>query len=158
MTLQRLVAEGRLTAPPASARLALGDDGTGHAAAALGWLHVNCGTSCHNRRSDATAWATGLFLRLDARELDGRAANAFDSLTTTLGVAATTAGWRGQTRIAPGHPEGSLLLRLVRTRGQGNQMPPIATAVVDANAVDQVETWIASMNLGAAVDAGAPGL
>jgi hypothetical protein len=143
--LERLSAEGRLSNPPAATTLTIGDDGTALAAPALAWLHVNCGTTCHNRNSNAMAWSTGLFMRLDPTELDARAVNAFDTLTTTIGVAAVTPAWSGRTRIAAGDPAHSLLYDLITHRGTGQQMPPIATNVVDEADVPLVEAWITEL-------------
>ncbi|HVY38873.1 MAG TPA: hypothetical protein VHM31_13100 [Polyangia bacterium] len=142
LTLGRLAAAGRLKVAPPSVALAIGDDGTGAAAPALAWLHVNCGTTCHNRNSNATAWATGMFLRLSASQLDGRPADGFDALVTTVGVAAVSTAWKGQPRIARQDPDASLLYHLITNRGQGNQMPPIATAVVDPEGTARVGAWI----------------
>ena len=143
LNLDRLIADKRLTDPPAKTPLVIGDDGTGLAAPALAWLHVNCGVSCHNDNSSAKAWSTGLFMRLDPTKLDGSSVTDFDTLTTTLGVAAVTPAWRGQSRIAPGEPAHSLLFKLISHRGAGQQMPPIATSVVDQADIPLVEAWIA---------------
>src|SRR5262249_12014713 len=97
---------------------------------------------CHNSNSSSTAWATKLFMRLDASQLDGRAVNDFDTLTTTIGVPAVTPAWIGQTRISPHDPGRSLLYQLISHRGTGNQMPPIATNVVDLADTSLVEAWI----------------
>jgi len=142
LTLDVLAAAGRLTAPPKTTPLVIGDDGTGLAAPALAWMHVNCGTTCHNRNSNATAWSTGMFLRLDPTQLDGRSVKGFDTLTTTIGVAAVTPDWKGKTRIVAHDPAHSLLYQLISHRGTGNQMPPIATSVVDEADVPLVEAWI----------------
>src|SRR4051812_38311753 len=80
LTLGTLVAEGRLSQPPAHVQLTVGDDGTGVDEPALRWLHVNCGTSCHNANPNATAYGTGLRMRLDATKLDGRSPIDFDTL------------------------------------------------------------------------------
>jgi hypothetical protein len=46
--------------------------------------------------------------------------------------------------IAPGHPERSVLLHRVSTRG-GGQMPQLATSVVDHTAVEMLREWIRRM-------------
>jgi hypothetical protein len=156
MTLGRLAAEGRLTSPPKSTTLLIGDDGTGLAAPALAWMHVNCGTTCHNRNSTATAWATGMFLRLDPTALDGRSVADFDALKTTIGVTETSPNWPGRTRIVPHDPAKSLLYQLISHRGTGNQMPPIATSLVDVADIPLVEAWIEQLPVKTiAVDAAA---
>ena len=146
LTLGQLAADGRLTVPPPSGPLVIGDDGTGLAAPALAWLHVNCGTTCHNQNSSATAWSTGLFMRLDATQLDGRSVAGFDTLTTTNGVAAVSPAWRGKTRIVAHDPAHSLLYQLISHRGTGNQMPPIASSVVDEADIPLVEAWIEDLS------------
>jgi hypothetical protein len=65
LAMAALLDAGRLTAPPAS-NLAIPGDAT--AAAALGWLHVNCGISCHNR-AGGVAGASGFSTRLDVATL-----------------------------------------------------------------------------------------
>ena len=146
LTLGQLAAEGRLTVQPPAMPLVIGDDGTGLAAPALAWLHVNCGTTCHNQNSSATAWATGLFMRLDPTLLDGRSVKGFDTLQTTIGVAAVSPAWRGKTRIVPHDPSHSLLFQLISHRGTGNQMPPIASSVVDEADIPLVEAWIEELS------------
>jgi len=46
--------------------------------------------------------------------------------------------------IAPGEPDRSVLLQRVSRRGP-NQMPPMATSVVDEEAVRMLREWIAGM-------------
>ncbi len=158
LTLPQLVAEQLITPPPASTSLTVGDDGTGVAAAPLKWLHVNCGVSCHNGNSDSTAYGSGMRLRLDPTMLDGRSSAGFDARATTLGLLATTPTWNGQTRIVPGDPTHSLLVKLISNRGTdnpvANQMPPIATSIVDTADTLLVVDWISKMPGAAAVDAG----
>ena len=46
--------------------------------------------------------------------------------------------------IAPGHPERSVLLRRIANRDAGH-MPPLATSIVDQEAVNLLTEWIAAM-------------
>ena len=46
--------------------------------------------------------------------------------------------------IAPGHPERSVLLHRVATRGRG-QMPQLATSIIDQSAVAMLTEWIRQM-------------
>jgi hypothetical protein len=149
LTLDQLIAGQRLSTPPKSTPLVIGDDGTGLAAPALAWLHVNCGTTCHNRNENALAWSTGMFLRLEPTLLDGRSVVGFDSLQTTLKLLAVTPRWKGQTRIAPGDPAHSLLYQLISHRGTGQQMPPVDSNFVDEADIPLIEAWIAQMPLAA---------
>ncbi|HEY2902093.1 MAG TPA: hypothetical protein VGL59_16040 [Polyangia bacterium] len=145
LTLAQLMANGQLSSPPASTSMVIGDDGTGVAAPALGWLHTNCGVTCHNPNSNATAYQAGMHLRLDATQMDGRSSAGFEPLLTTVGVMVNDPDWKGQTRIVPGDPTNSLLFHLITNRGTGNQMPPIATSIVDMAHTPLVQAWIAAM-------------
>jgi hypothetical protein len=150
LTLPELVSEALIAPAPSQTRLTVGDDGTGAAAGALPWIHINCGVTCHNANSTATAYGVGMLLRLDPSVLDGRlltAANV-DLLRTTIGVPAVSPGWVQPvhwTRIVPGDPSNSLLVQLISNRGTGDgvgQMPPIASSIVDTPDVAKVVTWV----------------
>lgn len=53
--------------------------------------------------------------------------------------------------IAPGHPERSVLLHRVASRGENSgAMPPLASSLVDRRAVELLRTWIVSMERPAA--------
>jgi hypothetical protein len=149
LTLPELVAEQLISPVPALTSLTVGDDGTGAAAAPLQWLHINCGTTCHNDNANSTAYGSSMRLRLDPTQLDGRSSAGFESLTTTVGILASTPSWSGQTRIEPGDPSHSLLVELITNRGTdnpvANQMPPIATLLVDLTDTQNVIGWIGKM-------------
>ncbi|MDP9037444.1 MAG: hypothetical protein M3O50_21815 [Myxococcota bacterium] len=145
VTLEQLVNEGRLSTAPAQVNLQVGDDGTGAAAPALAWLHVNCGVTCHNLNANSFGFAAGMNLRFDPTLLDGTSLAGSDSLLTTIGVAAKTPSYNGAIRIVPGDPANSLLVRLISQRGKGIQMPPIATLVVDDADVAKVVAWVSAM-------------
>jgi hypothetical protein len=95
-------------------------------------------------------------MRLDPTQLDGRAVNRFDTLTSTIGVPAVATAWRGQPRIAPPDPRRSLLYQLISRRGEGEQMPPFASAIVDHAGIQLVEVWIARLPGAATEDVAAP--
>ncbi len=145
ITLAQLVAEDRIAPAPSRTQLVVGDDGTGYAPPALAWLHINCGTTCHNANANSTGYGAGMRLRLDPTLLDGRSSAMFDSLTTTVGKIVNNPNWYGQTRIVPGDVSSSLLFQLISHRGKGQQMPPIATNVPDESDDVAVALWIAAM-------------
>ena len=169
VTLQDLVTQQRLSVPPAITTLQIGDDGTAAAAAPLAWLHINCGTTCHNANSNAVAYSAGMILRLDPAKLDGRSALELEPMKTTIGVPGKSTTWNGRTRVVAGNAEGSLLYQLITSRGVANQMPPIATRIVDQVNDALVADWINKMPAAPApvidaatidappVDAGGPG-
>lgn len=136
LTLAGLVAEGRLAPRPPKTALTVPDP-------ALGYLHVNCGVTCHNGTATATGLDTGLRLRVAVAELD-RPIGEWDLFKTTVEVPARTPRWEGEPRIAPGAAGESLLVTVMQTRGEG-QMPPLASATVDTHAVDEVSRWITSL-------------
>jgi hypothetical protein len=149
LTLTELVAEQLISPVPARTSLTVGDDGTGLAAVPLQWLHINCGTTCHNDNANSTAYGSSMRLRLDPTLLDGRSSVDFPSRQTTLGALASTPSWLGQMRIDPGDPAHSLIIELITNRGTdnpvGNQMPPIATLIVDSTDAQNVIDWVAKM-------------
>jgi len=153
LTLSQLVADGLIAPAPALTHLTIGDDGTMLAAAPLAWLHVNCGTTCHNANPNAGAVAVGMVLRLDPTKLDGKPSTTFPSITTTEGVRAASPSFPGAQRIVPGYPADSLVFRRIGERNSA-QMPPIGTLVVDTADVAAVGAWIAAMPREPGFDAG----
>ncbi|MFP2903768.1 hypothetical protein ACLESD_01585 [Pyxidicoccus sp. 3LFB2] len=144
LTLERLVAEGLLThAPTTAPRI----PGTPVEAAALGYLHMNCGVSCHNAGSMALGGLSGLHLRLEAGELGS--VRDTDTWRTAVGVKSLfqTSGLFGGDflRVAPGDVKHSTLLHRVAQRGSAAQMPPLGTQVVDARGHALLQQWIEAM-------------
>ena len=99
---------------------------------AKSWLHANC-SSCHVEAGGGNAqidleFGTPLdkMRLLDAKPLH----HTFDLPDARL--------------VAPGHPERSVLLRRVGTRGP-NQMPPLSSNRPDAAGVEMLREWIASL-------------
>jgi hypothetical protein len=95
-----------------------------------------------------------MFLRLNPAELATKPPSEWDAFTTTLRVSVNTPGWNGETRVVPGVPDRSLIVRLISSRGQ-EQMPPVGTNIIDQKNVDIVKAWIAKM-VADPVDAGHP--
>jgi hypothetical protein len=65
LTMQALVSQKLLTAPPTKPIVV---PGNAIQSAALGWIHMNCGTSCHNSGSGAGR-PSGFLTRLDVATL-----------------------------------------------------------------------------------------
>jgi hypothetical protein len=160
LTLAELASEKLIAPIPTMTSLTVGDDGTGKAPAPLSWLHINCGVTCHNDNSNSTAYGSSMRLRLDPTMLDGGSSVDVPSRTTTMDVLANSPGGGGQARIIPGDPTHSLLVELISNRGTDdpaqNQMPPIATNLVDVPDTQNVIAWIAAMSP-LPTDAGADG-
>jgi len=137
LSLDQLVADGRLSAPP-QADLAIAAEPD--AALALGYLHANCG-NCHNPRG--AAWPdTQMLLRLDV-DVAGADPTAVVSGLSNIPLQYYRAEQGGPTlRVVPGHPEQSGLVARMNVRGPREQMPPLATEQVDEQGVALVSRWI----------------
>ena len=145
MTMSMLVANGLVTTPP-TAPITI--PGSPTAAAALGYLHMNCGTSCHNSGSGA-AHPTGFFMRLLVSQLATGQVTSTDTYLT--GVHQTShfviPGDAGTTyRLAPYSPQTSAVYYRMSRRDPsedaGTQMPPIDSHKVDDAGSAAVVAWI----------------
>jgi hypothetical protein len=145
LTLQQLVNEGLLTSPP-SAPLVVPGNAT--ESAAIGWLHANCGTACHNRSPRSLAGSTGLYMRLDVGTLGS--VQTTDVWSTAVGQPSSFQPTPNSNLllIAPGNPSGSAIYfrdSYRDTQGEGFQMPPLDTHAVPTAGVALVRSWILSM-------------
>lgn len=149
MPLSKLVSDGWLTTNPPVSTLAIPDDGTGKAVAALGWMHSNCGISCHNPNPGALCAFKGMTVRLTFDELhpkDGGAASVanLNAYKLTVGVGATIPN-NTYKRIAPHDLATSSVSYLSGRRDPANanlQMPPLATKIIDPQGTAAVNDWI----------------
>jgi hypothetical protein len=147
LNVETLVQEGLLTNPPTSALAIPGDPAE---ALALGWLHANCGTACHNENPNALANWTGLRMRLDVSAL--ATVVGTDTYQTAVGVRPNaTPGLVGDWfRIKPGDPDFSVIYYRDNRRDQNpevdrTQMPPFATHTIDTAGVAAVRAWILAL-------------
>jgi hypothetical protein len=144
-TLTDLIEQHLLTTPPdrtdAGSAPPFSVPGDAVTAAALGYLHANCG-HCHNK--NGTAWPdTQMVLRLTTHETDAPSSDVYKSL-----VGVTLQYWRGGAitqRVAPGDPDASAIVARMSARGTKDQMPPLATEVIDPAGIGKVRAWIASL-------------
>jgi hypothetical protein len=155
LTLATLANEGRLSNVPAKTTFTLpGDERTQRA---LGYLHVNCGITCHSQAAGGTASFTGMLLRLSAKALlappgDGGSDDprATDTYKTTVNKDFVSAPYVDEEkyffhkRITPGNPDKSLVFSVIAERGAG-QMPPIVSHRVDDAGVALLRDWIAAI-------------
>jgi hypothetical protein len=137
LTLATLAAEHRIDPVPPRTSLTLPQRG-------LGVLHVNCGVACHNTNPSSLANPTGLHMRLSFDAVANHPVEEWDTVKTAVGVPAKLPGWAGEVRVTPSVPETSLIVKVMKLRGDG-QMPPIATNVVDEQGVASVMDWIRSL-------------
>jgi mono/diheme cytochrome c family protein len=120
--------------------------------AALGYLHVNCGVSCHNESVDARARDSALYLRLATGRSDSVLATP--AVTTAINKLPTgnapffelPAPADGPfLDLLPGSPARSLLLARMLVRDHPAQMPPLASNRVDDLGAATVKAWIEHM-------------
>lgn len=111
----------------------------GDEAAALGYLHANCG-HCHNPRGGARP-DTDMDLRLSVADRHVEDTGAY---RTAVGRSLRSSGQPGL-RIAPGAPDRSGVVARMSRRGDDAQMPPLGSEVVDPAGVALVRRWIESL-------------
>ena len=138
--LQSLKAAGLLSDPPAAGGYPLGADPA--TTAALGYLHANCG-HCHNQ--NGTSWPdTQMVLRSVVADTGLDTSAVYRSI-----VNVPLQYWRGGAitlRVAPGQPDGSAIVARMSARGNDDQMPPLATELVDSAGLDTVRQWISGLS------------
>jgi hypothetical protein len=149
ITVASLAAQRSLSAAPATTSIELPEDQTGLAAAAIGYLHTNCGTACHSSR--ALANETKLDMRL-------RATDFWPAPGVPVATVAMTAAYRtavdqpiktqayvdafpGAKRITPGAHDQSATWRASHLRGMF-QMPPIVSHMIDEAGTQKLASWI----------------
>jgi len=108
---------------------------------AQGYLHANCG-HCHNQ--NGTSWPdTQMVLRSVVADTGLDASAVYRSI-----VNAPLQYWRGgaiTVRVAPGHPDQSAIVARMSARGNDDQMPPLATELVDSTGLDTITQWISGL-------------
>lgn len=150
LTLQRLLDEGWLTDPVTREAATIpGDTAT---AAALGYLHANCG-NCHRQTPggigdcNTPACRTGLHLWVNTG-----AATAQDTDTWTTAVGVPTSAFIAVDdpsvicRVHPASPDTSAILYRMGHRGSSAQMPPLGTEQTDPNGMTTIRTWITALS------------
>jgi cytochrome c553 len=146
-TLTDIIRKNLLSAPPdAGSTPPFSVPGDPVTAAALGYLHANCG-HCHNR--NGTAWPdTQMVLRLTTHDTVVESSDLYQSL-----VGQTLEYWRGGAitqRVVAGDPDASAIVARMSARGNDDQMPPLATEEIDPTGLAKVRAWIASLPVAAA--------
>jgi hypothetical protein len=141
MTIQDLENAHLLSAPPTAP---LTVPGNAVESAALGYLHTNCGITCHNP-GGGLANTTGFFMRLEASKLGS--VQATDTYTTGWNV--ETLGFKAvPDRLSQCSPATSCVYYrmshrdLVADASVGTQMPPIDTHQIDPTGLATVAAWI----------------
>jgi hypothetical protein len=144
VTMATLTAGNLLTNPPSAPLTIPGDAPT---AAALGYLHMNCGNPCHNPNAGEAQY-TNLWMRLDVATLTS--AQATDTWTTGVGKNAifSVTGLTNPQIFTPCDPAHSAAYYRMDHRDgvggvmSGTQMPPIVSHQVDTDGVALVAAWL----------------
>jgi hypothetical protein len=142
--------DGGVSSIPAT--LTIPEDATGNARESIGWLHANCGTTCHNANPKAGCYFNTMRLRVKVDELAGTpTVQSLELYATTHDVPATVAlgdpAFNPYDRIAHGVPSKSLVRYLIgrRTTEPFEQMPPLDTHIVDTADLATIDAWITQM-------------
>lgn len=152
-TLADLVSQNLLT-NVSPQTMPIPNDGTGIARNPVGWLHANCGITCHNRNPAALAFTSGLYLRVSATQLKddaGTQLQHLDPWITSVNVipGATAFANQGYKRIKPSDANLSLIRLYDATRTPNDagipQMPPILSHAVPVDDVAALSAWINAM-------------
>lgn len=148
LTLAKLKQDGVLSTDVPAAKIP--EDASGKAVAALSYLHMNCGVSCHGPTPTDPAFNSGLILRLGVAELAAGQVATLNTYKTSVGVkifgnAYFEYSGKGFLRIKPGVSQESLIPALAALRDVTIQMPPIATHQADPVGRGAVEAWIDAM-------------
>jgi hypothetical protein len=145
MTIETLTTNGLITDPPDAALTIPGDPTE---SAALAYLHMNCGTSCHNR-GNGQAEPTKFFMRLDVATLS--TVQTTDTYTTGWGVPTVNFNIPFVTttyRLLACNTGSSCVYYRASHRDNvdgtpfGVQMPPIDTHKVDEAGITTIAAWI----------------
>jgi hypothetical protein len=107
--------------------------------AALGYLHANCG-HCHDRPSETAAAVP--VETIFAQKVHNPSTSVTEVLRSLLGGKTRFGGEMQNAVVVPGHAGASLLPRRMRSRDPRLQMPPLGTAMPDAEALALIERWI----------------
>jgi hypothetical protein len=140
LNLAGLVASNRLSdPPPAGTSYPVPGDAT--TAAALGYLHANCG-HCHVANT-AAYHDTKMLMRLSVTERVASETEVYRSL-----VGQTLDYWVKPPythRVVAGQPAESAIIGRMMARGSKDQMPPLASEVADATAITAISAWITAL-------------
>jgi hypothetical protein len=141
-TLTSLADDGRLTDPPPA-----GEEypvpGDAVTAAALGYLHANCG-NCHNPNGPPFMTAdTMMELRLDVADRDPTTTRTWLSIVNQPTDHFMSGGFT--MRIVGLDPSMSAVRYRMTQRMSNEAMPPLATDIVDDDGVATIDAWILTL-------------
>jgi len=110
--------------------------------AALGYLHGNCG-NCHNNEGPLAVLEMTLAQRVGSPT---SASTVLDSIVGVESQFHPRGAPSGAARIAAGHEATSVIALRMATRDPLQQMPPLGTTAIDAEAIGLIGRWIESLS------------
>ena len=113
--------------------------------AALGYLHGNCG-NCHNDEGPLAVLEMTLAQRVAAPAADATREPVLRSIVGVQSQFRPAGAPADAARIAPGHLDASVIALRMSSRDPLQQMPPLGTSAVDAEAVALLARWIESLS------------
>ena len=115
--------------------------------AALGYLHGNCG-NCHNDEGPLAVLEMTLAQRVSVApaQEDTHANQVLSSIIGVQSQFRPRGAPQNAARIVPGHREASVIALRMGSRDPLQQMPPLGTSAVDAEAVALLSRWIESLS------------
>lgn len=160
LTLGQLVDKKLLTNDPPIKALtypaATAAQGGDKAGPAMAWLHINCGSACHNKNPNANGNFSGLYMQMRGTELlplDGgpvtvdkldayamtvcKASNHTESATDSTPMKFVRSGIPNRSWLS--------IISGQRTPAATQQMPPVITHAVDVNGHKLLEDWITAL-------------
>ncbi len=141
LTLAGLAQQNLLTPTPAVTAYDVPGDAT--AQAALGYLQANC-SHCHNDTPTGVTYPRYM-LRLKVADVAVESTHTYQTAVNVLHTWLAAPAGVGPYRIQGGDAEDSELYFRTGVRIEGEQMPPIATKVVDDNGHAALRQWIDSL-------------
>lgn len=140
-TLEQLIAEGRLTDPPAGSFVVPGDATESEA---LGYLHANCG-HCHQEESSVSS-RVPMDLWLTTAALGTVQETSIYLSTVGVVPALGSEGTEEPFLIAQQSiVDSAVYQRMTLRDGAELAMPPVGTEDQDEDALDLLETWISQL-------------
>ena len=148
LTMSALMAANLLTNPPTQPLVIPGNATT---SAALAYMHMNCGTTCHNRDTGGAA-RTAFYARLDVSQLVDGGVQATDLWQSGVNQMShfLLPGAAHSVIFAPNDVDASVAYYRMDHRDfpiaqdGGNQMPPIVTHKIDDAGLAALAAWINS--------------
>ena len=110
--------------------------------AALGYLHGNCG-NCHNNEGPLAVLDMTLAQRVAAPSASSAVLSSIVGVQSQFRPPNAPGA---EARIAPGHRDASVLALRMNSRDPLQQMPPLGSSAVDAEAVALLGRWIEGLN------------